>query len=164
MVTWSLYEMCSVLQLTETCDPKPTCVGFSSAHCVPRVRLRTDDTQGRGTTHTKQRSVRRLQCLWCVLRLFLPCADSCICGLWVGGFFLACEDFGRMFDKFIPRLHFFFFFFEVEISSQTLVPLLRPGSVHSGSVSQDDCGRVFSDKLRVSSFPDRFPHYAWTAA
>ena len=111
LVTWSLYEMCSVLQLTETCDPKPTCVGFSSAHCVPRVRLRTDDTQGRGTTHTKQRSVRRLQCLWCVLRLFLPCADSCICGLWVGGFFLACEDFGRMFDNSFSACAFFSFFF-----------------------------------------------------
>ena len=39
-----------------------------------------------------------------------------------------------------------------------------PGSVHSGSASRDDCGRMFPDKLRVSSFPYRFPHYAWTAA
>ena len=23
---------------------------------------------------------------------------------------------------------------------------------------------MFPDELRVSSFPDRFPHYAWTAA
>ena len=29
----------------------------------------------------------------------------------------------------------FFFFFLVEIRSQTLIPLLRPGSVHSGSAS-----------------------------
>ena len=28
----------------------------------------------------------------------------------------------------------------------------------------DDCDRVFPDELRVSSIPDRFPHYAWTAA
>ena len=39
-----------------------------------------------------------------------------------------------------------------------------PGSVHSGSASRDDCGRLFPEELRVSSFPDRFPHYAWTAA
>ena len=37
----------------------------------------------------------------------------------------------------MPALFFFFFsfFFLVEISSHTLIPLLRPGSVHSGSVS-----------------------------
>ena len=38
-----------------------------------------------------------------------------------------------------------------------------PVSVHSGSVSWDKCGRVFPDKLHVSSFLDRFPHYVWTA-
>ena len=54
-----------------------------------------------------------------------------------------------------------FFFFKVEISSCTLIPLFRPGSVHSGSVSWDDCDLVFPDELRVSWFPDRFPHYAW---
>ena len=48
------------------------------------------------------------------------------------------------------------FFFKVEISLRTLS--------HSGSASGDDCDRVFPDELRVSSFPDRFPHYAWTAA
>ena len=58
-----------------------------------------------------------------------------------------------------------FFFFKVEISSCTLIPLFfMPGSVHSGSANWDDCGQMFSDKLRVSSFPDRVPHYAWTAA
>ena len=29
---------------------------------------------------------------------------------------------------------------------------------------RDDCSRMFPDKLRVSSFSDRFPHYAWRAA
>ena len=29
----------------------------------------------------------------------------------------------------------FFFFFEEEIRSRTLIPLFRPGSVHSGSAS-----------------------------
>ena len=55
-------------------------------------------------------------------------------------------------------------FFKVEISSCTLIPLFRPGSVPSDSVSWDDCDWVFPDKLRVSLFPNRFPHYAWIAA
>ena len=64
--------------------------------------------------------------------------------------------------QFIPCLCFFFFL--VNISSCTLFPLFRPGSVHIGSASCDDCDQVFPDKLRVSLFPDRFPHYAWTTA
>ena len=65
-----------------------------------------------------------------------------------------------------PALYFFsfFFFFDVEISSRALIPLFMAGSVHSGSASWNDCCRMFRDKLRVSSFPDRFPYYAWTAA
>ena len=83
-----------------------------------------------------------------------------------GGFSLACEDLGRMFHNSFPActFSFFFFFFKVEISSHTLILLLRPGSVHSGSASLDDRDRVFLDELRVNSFADRFPHYAWTAA
>ena len=56
------------------------------------------------------------------------------------------------------------FFFKVRISSRTQFPLFRPVSVHSGSASLDDCCEMFPDELRVSSFPDKFPHYAWTAA
>ena len=56
------------------------------------------------------------------------------------------------------------FFFEVENSSCTLISLFRPGAVHSGSASWDNCGRMFLDESRVSSFPYRFPHYAWTEA
>ena len=67
-----------------------------------------------------------------------------------------------MFDNSIPACAFFFF--KVEISSSTLIALFRLGSVHSGSASKEDCDRVFPDELRVSSFPDTFPHYAWTAA
>ena len=63
----------------------------------------------------------------------------------------------------LPVLYYNFFF-KVEISLRKLVPLFTPGLVHSGSASLDDCGRMFPDKLRVSSFPDRFAHYAWTAA
>ena len=39
-----------------------------------------------------------------------------------------------------------------------------PQSVHNGQAGWHDCGRMFPDKLRVSTFLDRFPHYAWTAA
>ena len=51
------------------------------------------------------------------------------------GFFLACDDFGRMFDNLFPSPPALFFFFEVEISSRTLIPLIMPGSVHGGSAS-----------------------------
>ena len=47
---------------------------------------------------------------------------------------LAYEDFGKMFDRLFPAC-VFFFFFEVKISSRTLIPLFMPGSVHSGSAS-----------------------------
>ena len=51
-------------------------------------------------------------------------------------FFLACKDFGRMFNHSIPACVFFFFlFFEVEISSCTLISFFRPGSVHRGTVA-----------------------------
>ena len=51
-----------------------------------------------------------------------------------GGFFLACEDF---FGECLtihspPALFFSFFFFKEKISSRTLIPLFKPGSVHSG--------------------------------
>ena len=52
-----------------------------------------------------------------------------------------------------PALLFSFFFFKVDISSHPLIPLFTLGSVHSGSASWDDCGRVFPDELRESSFP-----------
>ena len=52
-----------------------------------------------------------------------------------------------------PPALFFFFFFNVEINLRTLIPILRPESVHSGSASGVDCGRMFPDELRVSSFP-----------
>ena len=57
-----------------------------------------------------------------------------------------------------PALLFFFFFFSplVEISSRTLIPLFRPGSVYN-CAARDDCDGVFPDELRVSLFPDRFP-------
>ena len=62
----------------------------------------------------------------------------------------------------LPALYLLLF--KVEISTYTLIPFFRPESVHSGLVSWHDCGQVFPDELHVSLFPDRFPHYAWTAA
>ena len=98
--------------------------------------------------------------------------------------FIYLFHFGRMFDHLFPvcalfylfiyfilgeclTIHFqpplcfilfiHFIYFEVEIRSRPLILLFMPGSVHSGSASCDDCCRMFPDKLRVSSFPDRFP-------
>ena len=79
-----------------------------------------------------------------------------------GGFFLVCEDLGRMFDSSFPACTFFalfFFFFKAEINLRKLIPHSRPGSANSSSASWDDCDWVFPDELCVSSFPDRFPHY-----
>ena len=63
----------------------------------------------------------------------------------------------------ISRLLFFFSFWNGDKLAHTNSTFM-PVSVHSGSASWDDCGRKFLKKLPVSSFPDRFPHYAWTAA
>ena len=60
--------------------------------------------------------------------LALPSDTVSTCG---GGFFLVCEGFGRMFDHLFPACAFFFF--KVEISSRTLIPLFMLESVHSGS-------------------------------
>ena len=56
------------------------------------------------------------------------------------------------------------FFLKWRLAREKFFPLFRPGSVHSGSASLDDCDRVFPDELLASSIPDRFPHSAWTAA
>ena len=64
-------------------------------------------------------------------------------------FFLACEDFGRMFDYLFPAFVFFsfvLFFFGggrgggvwgegVVTSSCTLIPFFMRGSVHNGSAN-----------------------------
>ena len=51
---------------------------------------------------------------------------------------------------FIRRLHFFFFFLKVDISVRTLIPLSMPESVHSGSASWVDIGRMSPEELCVS--------------
>ena len=77
--------------------------------------------------------------------------------------FLKCKDLERMFDKSFPACTFLYVFF-MEISSHTLIPLFRPGSIHSDSATWDNCNRVFPDELHVSSFPEGFQHYVWTVA
>ena len=68
-----------------------------------------------------------------------------------GSFSLASENFRRRFDgsfaacTFIHlSISFFLYlslFFEMGISSRALFPLFRPGSIHSGSTTWDDCDR-----------------------
>ena len=81
---------------------------------------------------------------------------------WWWWFFLTWEDLGRMFDHSFPTC--IFFFFKEEISLHTLISLFMPGSVYNVSASWDDCVWMFPEKFHMSLFPDRFPHYAWTAA
>ena len=51
-----------------------------------------------------------------------------------GGFFLAGEDFGRMFNHSFPVCIFFFFFCKWKLPCTHRFPLAMPGSVYSGSV------------------------------
>ena len=52
-------------------------------------------------------------------------------GMLVVAFPSLCYDLGRMFHHSFHTSFFFLFFFEVEISSHTLIPFFVPGSVHS---------------------------------
>ena len=72
------------------------------------------------------------------------------------GFFLLCEDFGRMCHHPFPACAFF----KVEISSRSLIPIFTSGWVHSGLASWNDCDRVFPEEWRVSWFPDGFQQCA----
>ena len=53
----------------------------------------------------------------------------------------------------ILRLCFFFFFYIGDQLLCTISTFLKLGSVHSSSVSWDDCSWAFQDWLRASSFP-----------
>ena len=55
----------------------------------------------------------------------------------------------------IPCLHLFFSFLLEDVSSYMLIPFFKPGSVHSGSVSWDDCGTAFPYNSHESLFPDK---------
>ena len=82
-----------------------------------------------------------------------------------GGFFFACKDLGRMFDCSFPTCAFrLFVCLKWRLARTHEFHSFMPALVHSGSVSWDNCGQMFPDKLHVSLFPDKFPYYAWTAA
>ena len=74
-----------------------------------------------------------------------------------GSSLLACEDLGRAFDHSLPACAFLF---KEEISSRTLIPLFRSGSVHGGSVLDPlqhtaevlPKGSISDHKLRQSIF------------
>ena len=54
----------------------------------------------------------------------------------IDGFFLMCEDLGRMFDNIYICFLVLFVVFEEEISfAHTTIPLFMPRLVHNGSVS-----------------------------
>ena len=82
--------------------------------------------------HTNCYSEKGLPPSWQVLSLQTGRGMLFMFTDFVCGFFLACKDFMRMFDLLALS---FVFLFKVEISSQTLIPLFVPGSVHSGSAS-----------------------------
>ena len=80
----------------------------------------------------------------------------------VRGFFRACKNFGRMFNPFLPAP--FFLFFEVETSSWTLIPLFY---ARISPQWLSELRRLWPNvpwQVACELFPDRFPHYAWTAA
>ena len=79
----------------------------------------------------------------------------------VCGFILACRDFLRILDHPFPTCAFFSFFFEVEIAHACWVLSLYQDQ---STVAQQTGTTVAERSLFVSSFPDRFPHYARSAA
>ena len=95
---------------------------------------------------------------------FLPATSIFQLGVGVFLFFFhVCKDLGGGGEvrQITPSLHFFYFlfslFFLLEITLHKAIPLFRPGLVHNGSVSWDDCGSSFHDELRVSLFPWEVP-------
>ena len=113
-----------------------------------------------------------LTCRWCTYFDFLPAGDALILTsylqvFWLLGVVVVPFSSLAMIWGECSTIHssaVLLFFSKVEISFHTLIQLFRPGSDHSGSASQDNCGRVFPDKLCVSLILDRFSHYTWTAA
>ena len=87
-------------------------------------------------------------------------------GTWRGGFFLACEDLGRMFDNSYPACGcccFVCLFFMWRLSHAHLFHSLGQDQ---STVAQRAETTVTECSLSsyVSSFPDRFPHSDWRAA
>ena len=82
-----------------------------------------------------------------------------------GGLFLACENLERTFDHSWTACAFFSFsFFEVEVSLRTIIPHFNARISPQWLSWPRWLWLNVPHKLRVSSFLDRFPHYAWTVA
>ena len=80
---------------------------------------------------------------------------------------MAFSSLARIWGKCLTILRFsfsFFSFFEVEISSRTLIHFLCQSQSTVAQWAETTVAELFSDKLHKTSFPDRFLHYAWTAA
>ena len=76
--------------------------------------------------------------------------------------------FGEKFDNSFPRLHFLFIKWRSACAHR--FHFLKSGSIHSGSASWDDCGRVVPDELLRARSPWEVPtlcldlaHYALSA-
>ena len=82
------------------------------------------------------------------------------------GFSLSCEDFGRMFDHSFLAYAFFFFFFFIKwrLARAHLFHSLGQDRSTVAQQAETTVAECSLTKLRVSSFPDRFPRYFWTAA
>ena len=73
-------------------------------------------------------------CSFSPLRLLMGLDTKRVDVYYNDGIFLACEDYGRIFDESFPVCALFFLFFFsalVEISSHAPVSLFRLGSAHS---------------------------------
>ena len=78
-----------------------------------------------------------------------------------GFFFLACGDFGRMFDDSFPCSLRFSFLKQRLARAHLFHYHVRQDQ---STVAETTVAECSPDKLLVSSFQDGFPHYAWTAA
>ena len=135
--SWSLHLFCSC------CQHKWNSMGDLGTHCQRLGQFQEEECLPQGM-------------------LLQICHNTSLEGWLWWWLFPHMQEFQENFQQIISRLRFFFC--KVEISSHMLIPLCRPGSAHSGSASWEDCDCMFPDELRVSSFPDRFPHYVWTVA
>ena len=90
--------------------------------------------------------------------------NKTLVGWWLFPCLARMQEFRENVRSFNPCLHFFFFFFEVEISSCPLIPL---------SLCQDQSTMAQQAEMTVakcsltscmSSSPDRIQHHAWTTA
>ena len=97
-------------------------------------------------------------CGWVGLKHQLTLYCRRVPPLWVGCFSSLRGFWGEDSANHSSPTLWIFIFYYVEISSRTLIPLFTQGSVHIGSSRWDDCGRVFSDDSRVSSFPWEGPN------